>query len=83
LFDRLSAALSILRLRLGVGTYLKVEGQDDLLGVQEELEQRYQAPVKLGGIERRIARRRWDELPLFGSGMGIGVVRPEEGWRWG
>ena len=68
---------------LGVGTYLKVEGQDDLLGVQDELERRYQAPVKLGGMERRIARRLWDELPLFASGMGIGVVRPEAGWRLG
>ena len=73
----------IRRLRLGVGTYLKVEEQDDLLEVQEELERRYQTPVKLGGVERRLARRLWDELPLFQSGGGIGVVRPEAGWRLG
>jgi hypothetical protein len=73
----------IRRLRLGVGTYLKVESHDDLVGVQEELERRYQAPVRLGGFQRRIARRLWDELPLFHSGAGIGVVRPEAGWRVG
>jgi hypothetical protein len=73
----------IRRLRLGVGTYLKVEEQDDLLGVQEELERRYQAPVKLGGMERRIARRLRYELPPFHANGGIGVVRPDTGWRLG
>jgi len=54
-----------------------------LTHVQEELERRYQAPVKLGGIERRIAYRLRYELPKFHAGGGIGVARPEAGWRLG
>jgi hypothetical protein len=47
----------IRRLRLGVGTHLHVTQMEDLLALVVELEQRYQAPVNLGFVERRFAAR--------------------------
>jgi hypothetical protein len=47
----------IRRLRLGVGTHLRVTQMEDLLALAAELEQRYQAPVNLGHVERRFAAR--------------------------
>jgi hypothetical protein len=47
----------IRRLRLGVGTHLRVTRMEDLLALANELERRYQAPVNLGHVERRFAGR--------------------------
>ena len=47
----------IRRLRLGVGTHLRVTQTEDLLALAVELEHRYQAPVNLGQVERRFAAR--------------------------
>ena len=47
----------IRRLRLGVGTHLRVTHIEDLLTLAAELERRYQAPVNLGQVERRFATR--------------------------
>lgn len=71
----------IRRLRLGVGTHLKVD-ELSMYVIQIELEQRYQAPVKIGGLERRIARRLLSQQPLLEQG-GIGYGRPEKGWHLG
>lgn len=45
------------RLRLGVGTHLRVTRMEDVLALAAELERRYQAPVNLGDVERRFAKR--------------------------
>lgn len=45
----------IRRLRLGVGTHLHIPHVADVLALAAELEQRYQAPVDLGRLERRYA----------------------------
>lgn len=47
----------IRRLRLGVGTHLRLTHMEDVLSLAAELEQRYQAPVNLGQVERRFAAR--------------------------
>jgi hypothetical protein len=47
----------IRRLRLGLGTHLHVTHMEDVVALATELEQRYQAPVNLGHVERRFAAR--------------------------
>jgi hypothetical protein len=47
----------IRRLRIGVGTHLRVTHMEDLLALAAELEHRYQAPVNLGHVEWRFAAR--------------------------
>jgi len=47
----------IRRLRLGVGTHLRLPYMEDLLTLAAELEKRYHASVNLGHVERRFATR--------------------------
>jgi len=70
----------IRRLRLGVGTHLRVTRFKDLLALAAELEHRYQAPVNLGHVERRFAARvlggqehRWQGgIPEIAVGVRVG-----------
>jgi hypothetical protein len=71
----------IRRLRLVIGTHLRVVKDDDLRWIQNQLEQRYQAPVKLGEVERRIAHRRRSKSSLVGGSMSIDIVWPDKTWR--
>jgi hypothetical protein len=70
----------IRRLRLGIGTHLRVVDPDYLRWIQSTLEQRHQAPVKLGAVERRFAIRRRSKSSLVGGGMRMEFVRPDGTW---
>lgn len=64
------------RLRLGVDAHLAALTPEAVRRLRAELERRYQAPVKLGIVERRIAGRlaepdRWYDVP---------VISPARGW---
>ena len=72
----------IRKLRLGVGTHLVEQRIPALHRIARELEDRYQAPVKIGWTERRLART------LLGGGFRpqfdrIGFASPANGWRLG
>src|SRR5438309_10692001 len=72
----------IRKLRLGVGTHLVEQRIPALHRIARELEDRYQAPVKIGWTERRLAR------VLLGRGVRpqfdrIGFASPCAGWGHG
>ena len=72
----------IRKLRLGVGTHLVEQRIPVLQRIARELEDRYQAPVKIGWTERRLAR------VLLGRGFRpqldrVGFASPANGWRLG
>lgn len=70
----------IRRLRLGVGTHLRLPRIEDVLALARELERRYQAPVNLGQVERRFAARvlksqaqvRPPEIPVIPEWVRVG-----------
>lgn len=70
----------IRRLRLGLGTHLRLPRVEDIIALAAELERRYQAPVNLGMVERRFAQRvlqarqeHWQEgIPEIRSGVRVG-----------
>lgn len=70
----------IRRLRLGIGTHLRVPRLEHLRSLAAELERRYQAPVNVGMAERRWAARvrrahpeRWEPgIPVIPAGVRLG-----------
>ena len=73
---------AIRKLRLGLGIHLVEQRIPALLRIARQLEDHYQAPVKLGGVERRIAQA------MLRGGFQPRVrtfydCQPRGGWRVG
>ncbi|MGH7646321.1 MAG: hypothetical protein ACREMR_12145 [Gemmatimonadales bacterium] len=64
------------RLRLGVPAHLAAQEAPAIRRLRSELEWRYQAPVKLGIVERRIAGR----VARPGAFYDVPVIDPIRGW---
>ena len=65
----------IRRLRLGPAAHRCFRSPEALVRVRDELEQRYQCPVKITGVDARIARR-------FASSVTLPVVLPAGTAAW-